>query len=328
MYCRYSSSVVAPMHCSSPRASAGFRRFAASMPPPSPPPPPPLLPAPTSVCTSSITRITCRLLSVTSCTTARSRSSKSPRYLVPANSRARSSCSTRLPLRVGGTRPAAMSCARPCAMEVLPTPASPTSTGLFFERRPRMRTVRSSCCWRPTSGSNFPSTAAFVRSSAYFNVSVSFNLSALLATPAAMLLALLAVCGGRSLVAASSTSACPFEIRGSMRCRSASGVVQPRRCPRSFAPGSSSFMMIACSRWAVVTSTLSSLLAQRTASSRICFAPWVKGISAAWPPAPRPTSSWSAARALCSSTPKPCKAEAPTSLPSAKTPTTSISVPT
>ena len=43
----YSSRVVAPMHCSSPRARAGFRMLAASMAPSA-------APAPIRVCTSSI----------------------------------------------------------------------------------------------------------------------------------------------------------------------------------------------------------------------------------------------------------------------------------
>ena len=47
---RYSSSVVAPTQCSSPRASAGFRRFDASIAPSA-------LPAPTSVCISSMKRM-------------------------------------------------------------------------------------------------------------------------------------------------------------------------------------------------------------------------------------------------------------------------------
>ena len=47
---RYSSSVVAPMQCSSPRASAGFSRFDASIAPSA-------LPAPTSVCISSMNRM-------------------------------------------------------------------------------------------------------------------------------------------------------------------------------------------------------------------------------------------------------------------------------
>ena len=51
MWRRCSSNVVAPMHCSSPRASAGLSRL-----PMSRPPPPPRLaePAPTSVWTSSM----------------------------------------------------------------------------------------------------------------------------------------------------------------------------------------------------------------------------------------------------------------------------------
>ena len=51
MYWRYSSSVVAPMQCSSPRASAGFSMLPASIAPSA-------LPAPTMVCSSSMKRIT------------------------------------------------------------------------------------------------------------------------------------------------------------------------------------------------------------------------------------------------------------------------------
>ncbi len=50
MYLRYSSSVVAPMHRSSPRASAGLSRLAASLPPSA-------APAPTTVCSSSMNRM-------------------------------------------------------------------------------------------------------------------------------------------------------------------------------------------------------------------------------------------------------------------------------
>ena len=50
MYLRYSSSVVAPMHWSSPRDSGGLRMFAASIAPSA-------APAPTSVCSSSMNRI-------------------------------------------------------------------------------------------------------------------------------------------------------------------------------------------------------------------------------------------------------------------------------
>jgi hypothetical protein len=50
-YLRYSSSVVAPMQCSSPRASAGLSMLPASMAPSA-------LPAPTMVCSSSMNRMT------------------------------------------------------------------------------------------------------------------------------------------------------------------------------------------------------------------------------------------------------------------------------
>ena len=50
MYLRNSSSVVAPMHCNSPRDRAGFSTLLASMAPSAPP-------APTSVCSSSMNRI-------------------------------------------------------------------------------------------------------------------------------------------------------------------------------------------------------------------------------------------------------------------------------
>ena len=50
MCLRYSSSVVAPMQCSSPRASMGFSRLPASMEPSA-------LPAPTTVCNSSMNRM-------------------------------------------------------------------------------------------------------------------------------------------------------------------------------------------------------------------------------------------------------------------------------
>ena len=78
---RYSSSVVAPTQCSSPRASAGFRRFDASIAPSA-------LPAPTSVCISSMKRMIWPDAAVTSESTAFSRSSNSPRYFAPAIKRA------------------------------------------------------------------------------------------------------------------------------------------------------------------------------------------------------------------------------------------------
>mmetsp|Transcript_58066 Transcript_58066/g.165316 ORF Transcript_58066/g.165316 Transcript_58066/m.165316 type:complete len:210 (-) Transcript_58066:502-1131(-) len=180
MYLRYSSRVVAPMHCSSPRARAGFRRLAASMPPPSSP----LPPEPTSVCTSSMTRMTRRLLSETSLMTARSRSSKSPRRPVPASMAPMSSDQSSLQRRsCGGTRPSAMRCATASATAVLPTPGGPTRQALFFLLRRRICTTRSSSSSRPTTGSSAPSRASCVKFVATSS-SVSFFLSSPPAPPA------------------------------------------------------------------------------------------------------------------------------------------------
>jgi hypothetical protein len=64
------------MHCSSPRASAGFSMFEASIAPSAPP-------APTMVCSSSM-KITVSFDSRISFITVFRRSSNWPRYLVPA----------------------------------------------------------------------------------------------------------------------------------------------------------------------------------------------------------------------------------------------------
>src|SRR5450756_2685571 len=67
--------------------------------------------------------------SSTSFRTAFSRSSNSPRYFAPATIEARSSETTRLPLRLSGTSPATMRRASPSTIAVLPTPGSPIRTG-------------------------------------------------------------------------------------------------------------------------------------------------------------------------------------------------------
>ena len=53
--------------------------------------------------------------------------------------------------------------ARPSTTAVLPTPGSPTSTGLFFVRRERICMIRSISVSRPTHGSSLPSAASLVR---------------------------------------------------------------------------------------------------------------------------------------------------------------------
>ena len=128
MYWRYSSKVVAPTQCSSPRANAGLSILPASMAPSA-------LPAPTMVWISSINRIICPSCLERSLSTAFRRSSKSPRNFAPANKAPRSRVRTRLPLRPSGTSPLMMRCASPSTMAVLPTPGSPISTGLFLVRR-------------------------------------------------------------------------------------------------------------------------------------------------------------------------------------------------
>ncbi len=158
---RYSSSVVAPTQCSSPRASAGFNRFDASIAPSA-------LPAPTSVCISSMNRMMPPAAAVTSLSTAFSRSSNSPRYLAPAISAPMSSAINCLSFSDSGTSPLTMRSASPSAIAVLPTPGSPISTGLFLVRRDSTWMVRRISSSRPMTGSSLPARASAVRSRAYF----------------------------------------------------------------------------------------------------------------------------------------------------------------
>src|SRR6266850_2302706 len=114
MYLRYSSSVVAPMVWISPRDKAGLSMFDASIAPSA-------APAPIRVWSSSRNRTTFSDWRI-SFITAFSRSSNWPRYLVPATSAPRSSCSRRLFTRTSGTSWLMIFWARPSTMAVLPTP--------------------------------------------------------------------------------------------------------------------------------------------------------------------------------------------------------------
>ena len=156
IYFLYSSSVVAPMHCSSPRESAGLNILEASSVPSA-------LPAPTMVCSSSMKMMT-SLLCCSSFITALIRSSNCPRYLVPATMPPMSSVTRRLSASTCGTRRSTMRCARPSTIAVLPTPGSPISTGLFFLRRLSTWETRSISWSRPIVGSSLPSRARSVRS--------------------------------------------------------------------------------------------------------------------------------------------------------------------
>ena len=160
---RYSSSVVAPIIRSSPRASIGLSMLPASIAE-SPP-----APAPTTVCSSSMNVITWPPESLISSSTALSRSSNSPRYFAPATIAARSSESSRRPFSESGTSPATMRWASPSTTAVLPTPGSPISTGLFLVRRDSTWMTRRISASRPMTGSSLPSSAARVRSTEYFS---------------------------------------------------------------------------------------------------------------------------------------------------------------
>ncbi len=162
MYLRYSLMVVAPMACNSPRASMGLSMFDASIAPSA-------APAPTRVCNSSIKSTIWPSDSCTSLSTALSRSSNSPRYLAPAISEPRSRAISRLSRSPVGTSPLTMRCANPSTMAVLPTPASPTSTGLFLVRRESTWMTRRISSSRPMTGSSLPLRARSVTSRAYFS---------------------------------------------------------------------------------------------------------------------------------------------------------------
>ncbi len=94
-------------------------------------------PTPMMVCSSSINRMTFPAAS-TSSIVARMRSSKSPRYLVPATMEVMSRLTTRQERRSPGTVPAVMRWASPSTMAVFPTPVSPMRQGLFLVRRERI----------------------------------------------------------------------------------------------------------------------------------------------------------------------------------------------
>ena len=161
IYWRYSSSVVAPMQCSSPRASMGFNRLPASMLPS-------VLPAPTMVCSSSINRMILPSDLRTCSRTAFSRSSNSPRYLAPAIRAPMSREKMVRSFRPSGTSPRTIRWASPSAMAVLPTPGSPISTGLFFVLRDRMRMTFRISLSRPMTGSSSFFLARSTRSVPYF----------------------------------------------------------------------------------------------------------------------------------------------------------------
>ncbi len=144
------------MQRSSPDASTGLIRLDASITPPE------AAPAPMIVWISSI-NITAPSIWCSSANTALSRFSKSPRYFVPASNAPRSSEYIVASARILGTSLSVILSANPSAMAVLPTPASPTNSGLFLRLRHRTWMVRSTSLARPISGSILPSRARSFR---------------------------------------------------------------------------------------------------------------------------------------------------------------------
>ena len=155
-YFWYSFSVVAPMARSSPRARAGFRRFAASIEP-SPPP------APTRVCISSMKRIILPCDWMTALMTPFRRSSNSPLYFAPATRAPISRVYISFSFRFSGTSPRTIRCARPSAMAVLPVPGSPMRIGLFLVRRDNICSTRRISSSLPITGSSLPFLASLTR---------------------------------------------------------------------------------------------------------------------------------------------------------------------
>ena len=172
---RNSSIVVAPMHCSSPRANAGLSMLAASRLPCPPP-------APTIVWNSSMNSIRSGS-SAAAFNMVFTRFSKSPRYLVPATTDAMSSVMILFLANAGEMVPAAIFSAMPSTIADLPTPGSPISIGLFFFRRPRISMTREISSSLPTTGSSLPSAAALVRSMPNSLISSCFFVSVVSVSP-------------------------------------------------------------------------------------------------------------------------------------------------
>ena len=156
-YFLYSDQVVAAMVRSSPRASAGFSRLAASLPPAWPP-------APIRVWASSMKRMIGVGEALISLMTDFRRFSNSPLTPAPACSRPMSSPRMETPFRRSGTSSSTTRTARPSTTAVFPTPASPTTMGLFLRLRARMSIIWEISRSRPKTGSISPARALPVKS--------------------------------------------------------------------------------------------------------------------------------------------------------------------
>ena len=129
--------------------------------------PSPDAPAPTRVWISSIKRIISPLDCTTSLMTAFKRSSNSPLYLAPAISAPISSEYNFLVFKFSGMSPLTKRWAKPSAMAVLPTPASPIRIGVFLVLLERICSTRRISSSRPITGSSFPWRAMSFKFFAY-----------------------------------------------------------------------------------------------------------------------------------------------------------------
>mmetsp|Transcript_29462 Transcript_29462/g.62532 ORF Transcript_29462/g.62532 Transcript_29462/m.62532 type:complete len:202 (+) Transcript_29462:2592-3197(+) len=125
-------------------------------------------PDPTSVCISSMNKITLPFEAFTSSITPFKRSSNSPRYLAPARRDPMSSAKICLSCKDAGTSEATIREASASITAVLPTPGSPMSTGLFFDLLDKMWMHLRISSSLPMTGSSLPSRASWVKSLAYF----------------------------------------------------------------------------------------------------------------------------------------------------------------
>ena len=130
MCLRYSSSVVAPMQRSSPRASAGLSRLPASIAPSAAPAPTigvELVDEEDDPALGGLDLLEHGLQAVLELAAV----------LRAGDERAHVERDERLSLSHSGTSPRTMRWARPSTIAVLPTPGSPMRTGLFLVRRER-----------------------------------------------------------------------------------------------------------------------------------------------------------------------------------------------
>ena len=117
-------------------------------------------PAPSIICASS-TNIIVLPFFLSADNTSLKRSSKSPRYLLPASILPISKLYTSYSFKNSGTLPDTILNAIPSAIAVLPTPGSPTNNTLFLLLRPSASAILSSSSPLPITGS----TRSFLTSS-------------------------------------------------------------------------------------------------------------------------------------------------------------------